>query len=90
MDIPHLGAVTGQAQTYIISTGIICSAIYTYLNSAKGDWELYVMTIPFVAFGVGLISAGIVNLIVKYTIGGWEGTPLLMDGSTDWTGETML
>jgi hypothetical protein len=44
----------------------------------------------FVGSGAGLILAGIVNIIVKLTIGGWEGTPLLMDGSTDFTGETML
>ena len=89
IDLPHLGNVFAQAQTYIVSTGLICTAIFTYLNSDKGDWALLYM-ILFVASSVGLILAGIVNIIVKLTIGGWEGTPLLMDGSTDFTGETML
>ena len=46
--------------------------------------------IPFIAAGVFLFTSGLVNLAVKYTIGGWEGTPLLMDGSGDWTGEPMV
>ena len=30
-DIPQLGGAIGQAQTYIVSVGIICSAVFTYL-----------------------------------------------------------
>jgi hypothetical protein len=30
-DLPLLGAAIGQAQTYIVSTGIICLSIFTYL-----------------------------------------------------------
>ena len=89
MDLPHFGSVMAQTQTYIISTALICSAFFTYLNSGRGDWDLFYM-VPFVALGVGLISAAILNSIVKFTVGGWEGTPLLMDGSTDFTGEPML
>jgi len=30
-DLPLLGSGVGQAQTYIVSTGLICSALFTYL-----------------------------------------------------------
>ena len=30
-DLPLLGGAIGQAQTYIVSVGIICSAVFTYL-----------------------------------------------------------
>merc|ERR1711998_203775 len=35
-DLTHLGAIYAQAQTYIISVGIICTALYTYYTSSQG------------------------------------------------------
>ena len=34
IDLPHLGSIPAEAQTYIISVGIICTAVFTYLNSS--------------------------------------------------------
>ena len=82
VDIPYLGNPVAEAQTYIISVGLICTALFTYLNSSKGSWDLLWM-IPFVTAGTGLILAGFVNLFVQYVLGGW-GSPVIMDGSTDY------
>lgn len=84
VDVPHLGKgnPVAEAQTYIISVGLICTALFTYLNSSKGSWDLMNM-IPFVTAGTGLILAGLVNLFVNYVLGGW-GSPVIMDGSTDY------
>ena len=43
--------------------------------------------VPFVAAGAGLITMGIVNVLVKVAFGGWEGTWLLMDGSSEYANE---
>ena len=34
IDLPHLGSLMAEAQTYIISVGIICVALFTYFNSS--------------------------------------------------------
>jgi hypothetical protein len=44
--------------------------------------------VPYLVSGTGLIMAGIINTIVG-AMGGW-GSPILMDGSTEYSGETML
>ena len=44
--------------------------------------------IPFVLGGAGLITAGILNILVN-ALGGW-GSPFIMDGSTDYSGAIMV
>ena len=39
IDLPHLGGVIGQAQTYIVSVGLICSAVFRLMNSPKNGTE---------------------------------------------------
>ena len=67
-----------EIQPLITSVGLICTAIFTYLNSQKGSWDLMWM-ISFVTAGTGLISVGFVNLFVQYVVGGW-GFPIIKDG----------
>ena len=79
-----------QAQTVIVSIGLMCSAYFTYLHSDKGDWA-NVSMISFVTAGAALISARIVNTVVKLAAGdcAWDGTFMLMDDSCDITGEPL-
>ena len=86
-DLPHLGSVPAQAQTYIISVGLICTALYTYYTSSQGSWDMLYAT-PFILQGFALFSAGIVNLVVKEVAGGW-GPPILADGSDDYSDAIM-
>merc|ERR1711998_407998 len=88
LDPTHLGAIYAQAQTYIISVGIICTALYTYYTSSQGSWDLLYAT-PFITLGFLLITAGIVNLAVKEAVGHF-GPPIIADGSMDYADEIML
>ena len=65
----------------------MCTAVYTYLNSSQGEWDLLVM-IPYLVFGTALPTAGLVNTAVKLIAGGW-GSPILMDGSMDYADAIM-
>ena len=86
-DLPHLGPIPAEAQTYIISLGLICSAVFTYLNSSKGSWDLLEM-IPYVVSGIALPTAALLNRAFKLA-GGW-GSPIIMDGSMDYADAIML
>ena len=79
VDLPHLGTIVGEAQTYIISVGLICVALFRYNNSDQGEWETLQVNV-FVGLGAALITAGIVNIIIKQIFGGWP-SPILMDGT---------
>ena len=61
----------------------MCTAVYTYLNSSQGEWDLLVM-IPYIVVGNALILAGILNILVKLIAGGW-GSPILMDDSMNYS-----
>jgi hypothetical protein len=57
--------------------------LFRYLNSDKGSWAVFEM-VPFITAGAGLMIAGVVNKAVYYIAGGW-GSPIIMDGSMEFS-----
>ena len=83
IDLPGVRRLFASAQTFIISVGLICAALFRYLNSSKGSWDVLEM-VPYLVSGAGLILAAIVNAVVLLVAGGW-GSPILMDGSNKYS-----
>mmetsp|Transcript_23707 Transcript_23707/g.72950 ORF Transcript_23707/g.72950 Transcript_23707/m.72950 type:complete len:190 (-) Transcript_23707:289-858(-) len=63
VDTVHFGPVPGEAQTYIISVGQICTAIAVKMKYPVGQVE-FVVTL---AVSGGLIAAGILNKLLHLT-----------------------
>ena len=59
-DILQLSSIYAQSQGYVISIGLICSGIFTYLNSERGSLDKLYM-FPFVAQGLIFFTACFIN-----------------------------
>jgi len=79
IDIPELGGYIPQAQTYIVSIGMVCVTLFTFLDSDMGSWYI-LMSAPFYFLAVNLFFAGFVNKFVHLVLGGW-GPYMVADGS---------
>ena len=60
IDPPGIRRGFASAQTFVISVGLICSALFRYLNSSKGSWDVLQM-VTYLVPGTGLVLAAIVN-----------------------------
>ena len=88
VDIPELGGYAAQAQTYIVSIGMICVTTLSFLSTDMGTWAI-LWSLPFWTIAVVLFSSGIVNKIVWLAFGGYPEF-VIADGSAEWEGEPML
>jgi hypothetical protein len=82
-DLPELGAISSQVQTYIISIAMICVATFTFRNSDMGAWYL-LTSIPFWTMATGLFSAGILNKIAWALFEEEWKDLVIHDGSADY------
>jgi hypothetical protein len=88
VDIPELGAFTGQIQTYIISIALACVTTFTFRNSDMGSWY-WLYSTPFWTMAMSLFSMGFINKGVWHLLDGW-GPLIIADGSAEYDDAVFL
>jgi hypothetical protein len=88
VDLPELGAWTGQIQTYIISVGLACVATFTLRQSDMGTWY-WLYSAPFWTMAASLFSGGIINKLVWLIFDGYPEF-IIADGSAEYADAIFL